>query len=109
MPAINTVLFDLDGPLIDSIDLILSTYRHYNLSNHDAMVRAFPRVTELVRAIRARGIRTGVVTSKTREGTRRGLRLVGLEEAIEVMVCADDVTNAKPHPEPVNRAVALLR
>ncbi|HWA57614.1 MAG TPA: HAD-IA family hydrolase [Gemmatimonadales bacterium] len=155
MPTIRTVLFDLDGTLIDSIGLILSSYRHtmiahgyaevpdaewlrgvgtplraqlgpwarddahleelvatyrdYNLRNHDQMVRPFPGVGEVVRAIRARGHRTGVVTSKTREGTRRGLRLVGLEEAIEVMVCADDVVNAKPHPEPVTRAVAALR
>jgi pyrophosphatase PpaX len=154
MPTINTVLFDLDGTLIDSIGLILSSYRHtmtahgfpdvaddewlrgvgtplraqlgpwarddahlealvatyrdYNLSNHDTMVRPFPHVSELVREIRERGFRTGVVTSKTREGTRRGLKLVGLEDAIEIMVCADDVTNAKPHPEPVNRAVAAL-
>ena len=154
MTTINTVLFDLDGTLIDSIELILSSYRHtmaehgfpdvpdeewlrgvgtplraqlgpwardeahlealvetyrdYNLSRHDSMIRPFPRVTEIVRAIRARGIRTGVVTSKTRDGTRRGLRLVDLEDAIEIMVCADDVTNAKPHPEPVHRAVAEL-
>ncbi|MFN8653561.1 MAG: HAD-IA family hydrolase [Gemmatimonadales bacterium] len=154
MPSIRTVLFDLDGTLIDSIDLILSSYRHtmsahgfpevpdsvwlegvgtplraqlgpwasetltletlvatyrdYNLSNHDQMVRPFPHLSGIVRAIRARGYRTGVVTSKTREGTRRGLTLVGLEDAIEIMVCADDVTNAKPHPEPVEKAVAAL-
>jgi pyrophosphatase PpaX len=31
--ALNTFLFDLDGTLIDSIDLILSSYRH-TLTNH---------------------------------------------------------------------------
>jgi pyrophosphatase PpaX len=148
------VLFDLDGTLIDSIELILASYHHtlaehgypsvsdaewlrgvgtplraqlaqwattpeqleslvatyraYNLANHDRMVRPFPSVPRVVQAIHARGIRTGVVTSKNREGTRRGLRLAGLEEAFEVLVCADDVTNAKPHPEPVERAVTLL-
>lgn len=155
MHDIRTVLFDLDGTLIDSIELILAsyrytmaehgypevsdaewlrgvgtplrtqlgqwastqeqldalvaTYRSYNLANHDRMVRAFPLVPDLVRRIRARGMRTGVVTSKNREGTRRGLRLVGIEDAIEVLVCADDVTRAKPDPEPVHRAVELLQ
>ena len=154
MSAIRTVLFDLDGTLIDSIELILASYRHtlaahgrapvpdsewmrgvgtplrvqlapwadspeelqalvatyrdFNLANHDRMVAAFPGVVDLVRGIRGRGLRTGVVTSKNREGTRRGLRLIGLEDAIEVLVCADDVEHPKPHPEPVQRAVTAL-
>jgi pyrophosphatase PpaX len=49
-----------------------------------------------------------VVTSKNRQGTQRGLRAAGLVDAFEVLVCVDDVTRAKPHREPVDRAVALL-
>jgi pyrophosphatase PpaX len=155
MLPIRTILFDLDGTLIDSIELILASYRHtlaahgrpqvpdsewmrgvgtplrvqlgqwaespeelqalvttyreYNLANHDRMITAFPGIVELVRTVRLRGLRTGVVTSKNREGTRRGLRLVGLEAAIEVLVCADDVVHPKPHREPVERAVAQLQ
>jgi pyrophosphatase PpaX len=155
MHPIRTVLFDLDGTLIDSIELILASYRHtlaahglppvpdsewmrgvgtplrvqlgpwarspndlqalvatyreFNLANHDRMTTAFPGVVDLVRTIRAAGFRTAVVTSKTREGTRRGLNLIGLEDAIDVLVCADDVENPKPHPEPVSRAVTGLR
>jgi pyrophosphatase PpaX len=154
MRIIRTVLFDLDGTLIDSIELILASYRHtlaahgrppvpdsewmrgvgtplrvqlepwarsaedlqtlvatyrdFNLANHDRMITAFPGVVDLVRTVRAAGLRTAVVTSKNREGTRRGLSLVGLEEEIEILVCADDVENPKPHPEPVERAVTLL-
>jgi len=154
MREIGTVLFDLDGTLIDSIELILASYRHtmrthgygevpdaewmrgvgtplrvqlsrwartpdemdalvatyrdYNLSNHDRMITIYPGVHEMVSAIRSRGLRTGVVTSKNREGTARGLALVGLEGEIDVMVCADDVINPKPHPEPVERALSAL-
>ena len=154
MPPINAVLFDLDGTLIDSIELILASYRHtlvahgrqplpdsewmrgvgtplrvqlaqcaespqdlqalvetyrdYNLANHDRMITAYPGVVELVRTARSMGLRTGVVTSKNREGTSRGLRLVGLEYFIEVQVCADDVTHPKPHPEPVLQAMTRL-
>ncbi|HXG44423.1 MAG TPA: HAD-IA family hydrolase [Gemmatimonadales bacterium] len=154
MPDIHAVLFDLDGTLIDSIGLILASYRHtlsahglppagdaewlrgvgrplrvqlgpwasdpaeleamvrtyreYNLANHDRMVRVFDGVPELVRRLRGGGRRLGVVTSKTRDGAHRGLRLAGIEDAIEVMVCADDVVHPKPHPEPVTRAVTAL-
>jgi pyrophosphatase PpaX len=72
------------------------------------MVRAFSGVDALLQSIRTSGRKIGVVTSKNREGTQRGLRIVGLEDAVDVLVCADDVTNPKPHPEPVLRAVAML-
>lgn len=154
LPRIRTVLFDLDGTLIDSVALILAschhtmtshglpartdeewlrhigtpltahfaawadelgtveamiqTYRAYNLEHHDRMVREYPGVVEVVRELRALGVATGLVTSKMSHGAARGLRLVGLDETMDVMVCADHVANAKPHPEPVEKAVALL-
>jgi pyrophosphatase PpaX len=154
MAAIQTVLFDLDGTLIDSIRLILDSYHHtlaahgvpprtdedwlrgvgtplsvqfaewrdelgkleamvatyraYNLAHHDRMVTVYPGVVAAVEAIRAAGRRTGLVTSKNRQGALRGLTLVRLEAMMDVLVCADEVTNPKPHPEPVEKAVALL-
>jgi pyrophosphatase PpaX len=154
MAPIQTVLFDLDGTLIDSIRLILdsyhhtlaahgipprtddhwlrgvgtplsvqfaewrddvgkleamvATYREYNLAHHDRMVTVYPGVATALGAIRAAGRRTGLVTSKNRQGALRGLTLVRLEAMMDVLVCADEVTNPKPHPEPVEKAVALL-
>ena len=154
MPAIRTVLFDLDGTLIDSVRLILdsyhhtlaahglpprsdeewlagvgtpltvqfaawrddpetlaaliATYREYNLKHHDRMVTVYPGVVAVVRALKENGITTGLVTSKNRAGAVRGLTLVQLEAMMDVMVCADEVENPKPHPEPVEKAVRLL-
>ncbi|HEX6104423.1 MAG TPA: HAD-IA family hydrolase [Gemmatimonadales bacterium] len=154
MHAIRTVLFDLDGTLIDSVRLILDSYHHtlashglpprtdddwlrgvgtplavqfaewlddrgtlealiatyraYNLKHHDRMVTVYPGVVDAVRTIRAAGIATGLVTSKNRLGALRGLALARLEAMMDVLVCADEVTNPKPHPEPVEKAVALL-
>jgi pyrophosphatase PpaX len=90
------------------LEALIATYREYNLKHHDSMVTVYPGVLEAVREIKARGIQTGLVTSKNRLGALRGLRLVGLEALMDVLVCADEVTNPKPHPEPVEKAVALL-
>ena len=154
MPAIRTVLFDLDGTLIDSVRLILdsyhhalsthglpprtdeewlagvgtplatqfatwrdtagmldalvSTYREYNLKHHDRMVTVYPGVADVVRVLRDEGCSTGLVTSKNRTGAVRGLALAQLEPLMDVLVCADEVDNPKPHPEPVEKAVRLL-
>ncbi len=154
MTPLRTVLFDLDGTLIDSVRLILdsyhhtlaahgypprtdedwlrgvgtpltvqlaewghdpatldamiATYREYNLTHHDRMVTVYPGVVAAIEAIRAAGLRTGLVTSKNRKGAMRGLSLVKLDTGMDVLVCADEVTNPKPHPEPVEKAMTLL-
>ena len=150
MTPIQTMLFDLDGTLIDSVRLILdsyhhtlathglpprtdddwlrglgtplrvqfaewkddpgleamiATYRDYNLFHHDQCVTPYPGIVDAVRAVREAGVRTGLVTSKNRPGAERGLRLCELESLMEVIVGADDVTNPKPHPEPVEKAL----
>jgi pyrophosphatase PpaX len=90
------------------LEAMIATYREYNLKHHDRMVTVYPGVVEAVREIKAAGIQTGLVTSKNRLGAVRGLKLVGLEALLDVLVCADEVTNPKPHPEPVEKAVELL-
>jgi pyrophosphatase PpaX len=151
---IRTVLFDLDGTLLDSAQLILAschhtmemhglparsdeewlrhmgtpltahfaawkdeegtvealiaTYRAFNTANHDRMVRAFPGAVAMVEALRAAGLAVGLVTSKHTRGALLGLRTIGLDGAMDVMVCADGVAHHKPHPEPVETAVRLL-
>ncbi len=153
---LKTFLFDLDGTLIDSIDLILRSYRHtmrihrsdaplppddvwmkglgtplwvqfrhwtdeeaeieamvetyraYNLSHHDALVKPYDGVVAEVLKLKAKGKQLGVVTSKLKDGAMKGLRLVGLDQAFEIVIGAGDVTHPKPHPEPVLKALDLL-
>jgi len=153
---LSTFLFDLDGTLIDSIDLILRSYRHtmqvhranaplppddvwmkglgtplwvqfrhwtddeaeieamvatyraYNLTHHDALVRPYEGVVAEVLKLQKQGKRLGLVTSKLKDGAMKGLRLAGLDQAFEIVIGAGDVTCPKPHPEPVLKALDLL-
>lgn len=66
-----------------------------------------PGAQEMLRDLRAAGIRTGLVTMSLR---RMALDVVDLIDfdAFDIVVAGDDVENAKPHPEPYLQAAALL-
>jgi pyrophosphatase PpaX len=49
-----------------------------------------------------------LVTSKSDWMALKALVLVGLDQLIPVIVGCDTCVNHKPHPEPVERALALL-
>lgn len=92
----------------DDVDDLIRKYREYNLAHHDEMVSLFPGVAETLAALKARGVRLGVVTTKMRETTERALRMFGLIGKMDVIVTLDDVTHPKPHPEPVRKAMDAL-
>lgn len=151
LPAL---LFDFDGTLVDSIELILTSarfafeghdgrvptddewragigrplvdafrdfvddevevtrlvarYREFQMQHHDRLLRAYDGVVDTIRTFAADGHPMALVTSKPDFLAQRGLEVVGLDDAIRVVVGCDTCTRHKPHPEPVERALTLL-
>jgi len=148
------ILFDLDGTLIDSIELILGAARHaflgfagraptdeewragigrplqtvlgeyapdeaeaarlfgryraYQLEHHDQLVRPYEGIVDTVQWLAQEGHPMALVTSKADWMAEKALVLVGLDRLIPTIVGCDTCVNHKPHPEPVERALALL-
>lgn len=85
------------------------TYREFYLAHHDTLLRPFAGVPEALQALAARGTKLAVVTSKMRDTTERALAVCGFHRLFAAVVTVDDVRSGKPDPEPVRRALELLR
>jgi pyrophosphatase PpaX len=106
-------------PLVDSfrefapdeptVERLIGRYREYQLEHHDRLVRAYDGVVTAIRRFADDGHPMALVTSKADWLAKRALAHVGLDEAIPVIVGCDSCTRHKPHPEPVERALSLLR
>jgi pyrophosphatase PpaX len=72
------------------------------------VVRPYPGARELLIDLRAAGVSTAVVTSKTGARLKRDVQLCDLEGAVDVVVNGDDVVCAKPDPEAVLLALSRL-
>lgn len=149
---VKVLLFDLDGTLIDTVDLIYSSFRHavstvlgkelprqellknlgrplifqmryfsenhaselvkvydkHNLAHHDALVKEYPGTRKVLSQLKERGYRFGVVTSKRRALSLRGLRICRLDDLIDVVVAMEDTVVHKPDPFPVRFALEKL-
>ncbi|MDZ5711518.1 pyrophosphatase PpaX [Jeotgalibacillus haloalkalitolerans] len=149
---IDTVLFDLDGTLINTNELIISSFMHvmdhyypgeysredvlqfmgpplvesfqalnpekteemvdfyraYNLKVHDELVTPFEGVDETVKELYDRGIKMAIVSTKRHDMVVRGLKLMNLDQYFDVVIGLDDVEHAKPHPEPLYKALEAL-
>jgi pyrophosphatase PpaX len=149
----QAVLFDLDGTILDTNELIIQSFLHalkgvapepfdreqiiprmglslteqlawfsgrtdieayaeaygkYYVRMHDDMVRPFPGVEETVRLLKQNGIKLGVVTTKRRPMTERALRMFDLYDQMDTIITLDEVEHAKPHPEPVLKAISAI-
>jgi putative hydrolase of the HAD superfamily len=66
------------------------------------------QVIDKVRALRAAGYRTGLVTNNVREGSAMWRQLIPVDELFEVVVDSSEVGMRKPNPAIFAHALALL-
>jgi len=155
MLPIDTILFDLDGTLVDSNELIIETFKrtyqvhlpnrsftHTELSqmmgpplyetfshyvNDESIINEmiktyrhiyrmiefdyislYPYVIECLSSLKKAGFKLGIVTTKFRESALPSITHYHIDHYLDVIIGLDDVTNHKPHPEPIYKALEKL-
>lgn len=148
-----TILFDLDGTLIDSTTAILSgfhgAFEHFYLPNpkdeqictligypldlifaklnapNELIPNLIDKYKEIYRSLylenttllpnamlaiqnAAKFADIGVVTTKTSKYSSNLLENLGVLKYFNVLIGRDDVTNPKPNPEPILKALEIL-
>ncbi len=86
----------------------MDTYRDVYRNYHADGDRLFDGTLEMLDRLHALGLKVALVTSKNAAGTTRVLGALGLGGKFEVVISADDVTNPKPHPEPITKGLQAL-
>ena len=65
--------------------------------------RPYPGITELLQELEQRGVSWGIATNKPRAYTEPLLQRLAMRPAAGSVVCPDDVSERKPHPESLLR------
>ncbi len=87
---------------------ILAREYDEGFERHLARVRAEDGIRETVRALRAAGLSTAVVTNSPVALARRILRLLDLEDGFNAIAGGDEVPRGKPDPDLVSLALDRL-
>jgi pyrophosphatase PpaX len=92
---------------VEAQQMIL-TYREFQRTHHDEMLREFEGVGETLALLKSQGHPTGLVTSKSNDLAHRALTWLHLTDHIDVVVGMESTERHKPEPEPVLHALAAL-
>lgn len=150
---VKTILFDLDGTLLDTNRMIIESWKHthrqlkqiekdeaeiiatfgeplkqtlasefpdvpveksakiyreFQAGRFFEMLDIFPGIPEMLEALKTKGYQMGVVTSRLKESSIRGLQKYDLLPYFDGIVTADDCDKHKPDPEPILKALEML-
>lgn len=89
-------------------DLMVKTYQEHNLAHHEAYLTLFPYVEETLQALHEAGIKLGIVSTKMRNAVDLGLDITNIRHYFDSIITLNDVTHAKPDPEPVIKGMGQL-
>ena len=101
---VTAARFFPEVPVEESVEC----YRSFHQDRFIGMIELFPGMREAVLAVREAGCRTGLVTSRVKTTTYRGLEAFDLLRLMDTVVTVNDCPAHKPDPGPALMALKAL-
>jgi pyrophosphatase PpaX len=92
----------------DQIQVASDRCHEYFAQHFTRRTRTYPGVRRLLISLRQAGVMLGVFTGASRKSTQTALQLSGLDVFFRSIVTADDVSQSKPYPEGLRKAMDQL-
>lgn len=105
-PLLYTMKRFRDGKEADDM---ATTYRAFNETQHDAMIKDFPHVRETLEDLRNLGYKLGIVTSKRLPVAKKSLSALDLTDFFDDFITPEMTIRHKPDKEPVTKALEVFK
>lgn len=108
--AMGKTLVEFYQTLFPGIDtaVLARTHREFQEKNFH-LIKPFAKTKDTLKSLRDQGFLLAAVSNRLRESLIQSLKLTETIDYFDVVVCADDVSNPKPHQEHVLTALEILK
>ena len=108
---LGQTLWQTFGEYTDDETLIDDMFVYYRVKSEELInesLEAYPNAKQTMKYLKEHGCKIGVVTSKMNVVAKRHLEITELWSYVDTLVGYDDVSNHKPHPDPLLKATKTL-
>lgn len=92
---------------LSDVTHLYDNHRTFQLENLH-LANPFPNTYKTFELLKQKGLKIGIVTTRGKITLEKVLEKADLLQFIDTIIAKEDVLNHKPHPEPVQKALAAL-
>ena len=122
VPLVNRGFKLSDEEIAASFGALKTYFDMWGITDHDEYIREmdeaaaemlpyvelYPDALEVLEALKSKGIKTALITTSPHQNIAHVLERYNMNRLFDVLVTHHDTENHKPHPEPLEKALAEL-
>lgn len=90
------------------VDEACEIYRNYQRDHAEEYVVAFKDIDKMLKALKEKGYKICIVTSRTKESTKRYIDFTGIGGVFDDIVACEDTEEHKPSPAPILEGIRRI-